>query len=101
MVTHPRESARLLRRLHIAALPVRLRILALLQAADGPLRVTEITHACPGSQQPEISHHLKILREAGILTATKASTRVYYELADPELMELLLALQQALTFRHR
>jgi len=96
MVTHPRESAHLLRRLHIAALPVRLRILALLVAADGPLRVTEITNACPRSQQPEISHHLKILREAGILTAKKAQTSVYYELADPELIQLLVALQQAL-----
>lgn len=60
------------------------------------MRVTELTEACPGSQQPEVSHHLKILREAGILSASKVSTSVYYALADPELIALLERVQEAL-----
>jgi ArsR family transcriptional regulator len=46
--------------------PVRWNILRLL-AANGPMRVFEI-HQALKAPQPTISHHLKILFEAGFLT---------------------------------
>jgi ArsR family transcriptional regulator len=41
------------------------------------------------SRQPTISHHLKILRKAGVLTSERRGTWIYYGL-DPALREQLL-----------
>ncbi len=38
--------------------------------------------------QPTISHHLKVLREAGLVTVTRRGTWAYYRLVDESLQQL-------------
>jgi ArsR family transcriptional regulator, arsenate/arsenite/antimonite-responsive transcriptional repressor len=57
----------------------RLRIVATLALAD-PVCVCDFTGALP-LNQPAVSHHLRILREAGLVTCQRRGTWVYYALA--------------------
>ena len=58
--------------------PVRLRLLSLVAAhADQEACVCDLNEAFDLSQ-PTISHHLKVLHEAGLLERTKRGTWVYY-----------------------
>jgi ArsR family transcriptional regulator len=36
---------------------------------------------CCSVSQPTVSHHLKILREAGVVTTQRRGTYIYYDLA--------------------
>ena len=53
-------------------------IVALLASASGPVCVCDL-EARFDLAQPTISHHLKVLREAGLVRAEKQGTWVYYE----------------------
>ena len=64
-------------RLKALADPYRLRIIALLAAQPGPLCVCDIEGQFDLSQ-PTISHHLRVLREAGLVGATRSGLWVYY-----------------------
>lgn len=58
--------------------PVRLRLLSLVAShADGEACVCELNDAFALSQ-PTISHHLKLLHEAGLLERDKRGVWVYY-----------------------
>ena len=60
--------------------PVRLRLLSLIGAHQGgEVCVCDLTTAFDLTQ-PTISHHLKVLREAGIITSERRGTWVYYRL---------------------
>ena len=37
---------------------------------------------CCGVAQPTVSHHLRVLREAGVLRSERRGTNIYYSLAD-------------------
>lgn len=63
----------------------RLEIVGLLAAAGGALCVCEIEPRFDLSQ-PTISHHLRLLREAGLVTSERRGTWVYYGL-DPKRVE--------------
>ena len=56
--------------------PVRLRLMSLIAAADEAC-VCELT-ATFAVSQPTISHHLRILREAGLVDSERRGTWVYY-----------------------
>src|SRR5438105_2804628 len=71
--------ARQARRLAALADPTRLQIVALLAGLDEPLCVCEIV-ARFALGQPTISHHLRVLREAGLVTWEKRGLWVYYAL---------------------
>jgi DNA-binding transcriptional ArsR family regulator len=45
---------------------------------DGPLNVLQITERL-NLARPTVSHHLKILSNAGLLKATKKSRETFYE----------------------
>jgi DNA-binding transcriptional ArsR family regulator len=66
--------------------PNRLRLLYLV--AEHPSNVTELTEALQISQ-PTVSHHLRILRERGLVTATREGTTIYYSLGDPRILEAM------------
>ena len=71
--------------------PVRLRLLSLIGAHQGgEVCVCDLTTAFDLTQ-PTISHHLKVLREAGILTSERRGTWVYYRLV-PASLERMAAL---------
>lgn len=59
----------------------RLRILATLGRAEQPVCVCDFTDALP-LNQPTVSHHLRILREAELVTCERHGTWVYYQLAS-------------------
>ncbi len=74
--------------------PVRLRLLSLIGAHQGgEVCVCELTEAFDLTQ-PTISHHLKVLREAGILDCERRGTWVYYWLV-PSALERMAALLAA------
>jgi ArsR family transcriptional regulator, arsenate/arsenite/antimonite-responsive transcriptional repressor len=57
--------------------PTRLRMLDLLVQQPEPLCVCDITPRFP-QNQPTISHHLRLLREAGLIETEKRGTWSYY-----------------------
>lgn len=67
--------------------PHRLTILATLAGIDGEVCVCDFTDGLP-LNQPTVSHHLRILREAELVTCERRGTWVYYRLA-PEAYERL------------
>jgi ArsR family transcriptional regulator len=70
---------------------VRLRLFSLIAShAGGEACVCDLTGAFDVSQ-PTISHHLKVLREAGLLTSERRASWVYYR-AVPDAMAALAAL---------
>jgi len=60
--------------------PHRLTMLATLARADDEVCVFDFTSPLP-LNQPTVSHHLKILRDAGLVTWQRRGTWVYYRLA--------------------
>src|ERR1700686_765822 len=71
------EQADLLR---AVADPYRLKILAMLSRAECEVCVCDCTDALP-LNQPTVSHHLRVLREAGLVDCERRGTWVYYRLA--------------------
>jgi DNA-binding transcriptional ArsR family regulator len=59
-------------------------MLATLARASAEVCVCDFTDALP-LNQPTVSHHLRILREAGLVTCERRGTWVYYELAPDAL----------------
>ncbi len=60
--------------------PVRLSIVRQLKAAGDGVCACDFTECCVVSQ-PTISHHLKVLREAGVVTSVRQGTNVIYSLS--------------------
>ena len=74
--------------------PVRLRLVSLIGAHQGgEVCVCDLTSAFDLTQ-PTISHHLKVLREAGIIDSERRGTWVYYWLV-PAALERMSALLSA------
>jgi len=67
--------------------PTRLEILRLVAAQPGPTCVCDVVDHFELSQ-PTISHHLKVLREAGLLRASRRGIWSFYEV-DPKGLGLL------------
>lgn len=74
------------RALKALAHPLRLHILCVL--ADSEVNVQEIVSEV-GTSQSNISQHLAILREKGIITARKDANRVYYRVQDKRILNLI------------
>lgn len=69
--------------LKTVASPRRLDILHAL--ARGPIEVGRLATAI-GAGQPNVSHHLAVLRSTGIVVAERDGREVRYRLADPDVM---------------
>ena len=67
--------------------PTRLEVFRLIAAQTGPLCVCDIVDRFDVSQ-PTISHHLKILRDAGLVTVSRRGVWAYYAV-DPSGLALL------------
>jgi ArsR family transcriptional regulator len=67
--------------------PTRLGIVTMLSSVDVPVCVCEIVDGFELGQ-PTISHHLRILREAGLLDCEKRGLWVYYWLKPEALKEV-------------
>jgi DNA-binding transcriptional ArsR family regulator len=64
------------------------RLILLYALAESPRNVTELTQEL-GQPQPTISRHLKILRERGLVEATRQGMTVQYAIADRRVIEAL------------
>jgi ArsR family transcriptional regulator len=65
--------------------PLRLRILQHLES--GECRVSTLAENV-GTTQPNVSKHLKVLQDAGLLKRRQQGNTVYYAIADPMVFEL-------------
>jgi ArsR family transcriptional regulator, arsenate/arsenite/antimonite-responsive transcriptional repressor len=84
------EAAELAAVLKAVADPARLRLLSLIQAHHGgEACVCDLTEPL-GLSQPTVSHHLKVLFEAGLVSRQKRGLWVYYR-AIPERLAALAA----------
>jgi ArsR family transcriptional regulator len=73
--------------------PTRLGIINLLANNDEPVCVCDITDQFDKGQ-PTISHHLSILREAGLVSGTRAGIWSFYALNRERLAELQAMLDE-------
>ncbi|URN95260.1 MAG: metalloregulator ArsR/SmtB family transcription factor [Candidatus Pristimantibacillus lignocellulolyticus] len=67
--------------------PVRQQIISLLIDKE-TMNVTDISGHIPMSR-PTVSHHLKLLRQAGLLNVQKKGTEMYYSLEINEAISLM------------
>lgn len=78
-------AERLARSLKALADPARLRLLSIVAShADAEACVCDLTEPL-GLSQPTVSHHLKVLVDAGYLRREKRGTWAYYSLAPNSL----------------
>jgi len=66
--------------------PLRLKILCLV--GNQELSVLEIVDAV-GTSQSNVSQHLAVLRDTGVLKARKEANKVYYRINDPRVLEMI------------
>ena len=66
--------------------PLRLKILCLVGSQE--LSVLEILDAV-GTTQSNISQHLAVLRDHGILEARKDANKVFYRVGDPRILKMV------------
>jgi ArsR family transcriptional regulator len=67
--------------------PVRLRLVSLLSTTDGAVCACDLV-APVGRSQPTVSHHLKVLRQAGIVDSERQGLWAYYYVTPDSLKEL-------------
>jgi len=89
------ESERLAKVLKAVADPVRLRLLSMIAShAGGEACVCDMSGAFELTG-PTISHHLKVLRQAGLIRGERRGTWVYYRTVPEVLRDLSAALWPA------
>lgn len=81
----PEALALVAARFKVLAEPLRLRILQALES--GEMSVNEITEAVE-STQPNVSKHLKMLQEAGLVARRQEGNTVYCSIADETVFEI-------------
>lgn len=91
-----RDQEQIIPALKVLGEPNRLRILCGLGFECRP--VTDIINAT-GLSQTNVSFHLRVLREAGLVRAERRGPFIYYCLADADLLRILRDLKQWLDVR--
>lgn len=81
------------RSLKAMAHPLRLKILCIL-GAHTEVSVQDIVDQV-GTSQSNISQHLSILRDKGILASRKDANKVYYRIGDPKILQLIGSMRAA------
>ena len=82
------EARRLAAALKTIADPARLRLLSLIQAQpNGEACVCHLTEPL-GLSQPTVSHHLKVLRQAGLVERERRGSWAYYRVIPEPLAAL-------------
>jgi ArsR family transcriptional regulator, arsenate/arsenite/antimonite-responsive transcriptional repressor len=86
------DAAELARSFAALADPVRLRVFSLIASETaGEVCACDLVEPV-GRSQPTVSHHLKVLREAGLVTSEKRGTWVWYRAVPERLAQLRAAL---------
>jgi ArsR family transcriptional regulator len=74
------------------------RLLILYALSDQPRNVSDLTQELK-VPQPTVSRHLKVLREGGLVKATRQGASVQYELTDHRVIDALDILRSVLRER--
>ena len=91
-VPSPTEAQLLSRQFAALADPVRLRLLSLLaNASGGAVCACDLVEPV-GKSQPTVSHHLKVLTEAGLITSERRGRNVWYGVVPAALNALRAAI---------
>jgi ArsR family transcriptional regulator len=93
LITNEEDIHRASRSLKAMANPLRLKILCILGGAE-EVSVQDIVEQV-GTSQSNISQHLSMLREKGILASRKDANKVYYRIAEPKILQLIGAMRAA------
>ncbi len=91
LITRDEDIDRASRSLKAMSHPLRLKILCTL--GDREISVQEIVESV-GTSQSNISQHLAILRDKGILDSRKDANRVYYRVGDERTLRLIDMMRQ-------
>ncbi|RKZ90826.1 MAG: ArsR family transcriptional regulator [Candidatus Parabeggiatoa sp. nov. 1] len=86
LITHDEDIERASRSLKAMSHPLRLKILCVL--GEREYSVQDIVEQV-GTSQSNISQHLAILRDKGILASRKDANRVYYRVSDARTLRLI------------
>ena len=81
------ERERLVAMCKALADPTRFDVFRLVAAQDAPICACDVVDRF-GVSQPTISHHMKVLRDAGLVTVSRRGVWAYYA-ADPRGLALL------------
>lgn len=93
LLANEEEIDRASRSLKAMAHPLRLKILCILGTAT-EASVQDLVDKV-GTSQSNISQHLSILREKGILTTRKHANKVFYRIGDKQILHLMVAMREA------
>ena len=93
LITNAEDIIHASHSLKAMAHPLRLEILCILGGTT-EVSVQDIVEQV-GTSQSNISQHLSILREKGILVSRKDANKVYYRIADPKILQLIGAMRAA------
>ena len=86
------DAAELARGFHALADPARLRLLSLITATpSGEVCACDLVEPV-GRSQPTVSHHLKVLYDAGLVAREKRGSWVWYRVVPDRLAALRAAL---------
>lgn len=91
LITRDEDIDRASRSLKAMSHPLRLKILCTL--GDREISVQEIVEQV-GTSQSNISQHLAILRDKGILASRKDANRVYYRVGDSRTLRLISMMRE-------
>jgi len=93
LITNQEDIIHASHSLKAMAHPLRLEILCILGGTT-EVSVQDIVELV-GTSQSNISQHLSILREKGILASRKDANKVYYRIADPKILQLIGSMRAA------
>ena len=91
LIINDDDIARASRSLKAMSHPLRLKILCVLGNAE--ISVQDIV-SLVGTSQSNISQHLAILRDKGILACRKDANRVYYRISDNRTLRLIKMMRE-------
>jgi ArsR family transcriptional regulator len=91
LLTRDEDIDRASRSLKAMSHPLRLKILCTL--GDNEISVQDIVEQV-GTSQSNISQHLAILRDKGILASRKDANRVFYKVGDQRTLRLISMMRQ-------
>jgi len=98
LMTRDEDIQRASRSLKAMSHPLRLKILCTL--GDREVSVQDIVEHV-GTSQSNISQHLAILRDKGILTCRRDANRVYYRVEDSRTLCLINMMREVFCAQHR
>jgi ArsR family transcriptional regulator len=98
LITREEDIDRASRSLKAMSHPLRLKILCTL--GEQEVSVQDIVESV-GTSQSNISQHLAILRDKGILASRKDANRVFYRVGDSRTLRLISMMREVFCTRER